>query len=97
MTTGTVTAANGKPVNMRKSPNASSDLVDRVPVGAEVTVRSHDEEWAQISYKGRVGYMMAKYLTISGAVPEAVSGDLEARLAALEARVKTLEEGAAVG
>ena len=97
MTTGTVTAANGKPVNMRKAPNASSALVDRVPVGVAVEVASYTEEWAQISYKGRRGYMMTKYLTITGAAADGVSGDLEARLAALEARVKALEEGDALG
>ena len=104
MTTGKVIAANGKPVNMRKSPNTTSAQVDRVPVGTEVTVRSRDDSWAQISYKGHTGYMMTKYLDISGAAPEAVSGALEQRVAELtqavaelQRRVTALEGGVAVG
>lgn len=101
---GIVTAANGKPVNLRAKPKASAALIDRVPVGAEVTVRSSDGEWAQVSYNGRTGYMMAQFLTITGAADEAVSGDLAQRVAELTAavaelqrRVTELEGGGAVG
>lgn len=103
-TTGIVTAANGKPVNMRKSPSTQSALVDRVPVGAQVTVNSYDDSWAQIAYRGATGYMMTKYLEISAAAPEAVSGAMEQRVAELTAavadlqkRVTALEGGVAVG
>lgn len=103
-TTGIVTAANGKPVNMRKGPKTTAALVDRVPVGTEVEVKSYDESWAQIVYKGAVGYMMTKYLEISEAAPEGDSGalaqrvaELTAKVAELERRVTELEGGVAVG
>lgn len=103
-TTGIVTAANGKPVNMRKGPKTTAQLVDRVPVGAQVTVNSYDDSWAQIAYRGATGYMMTKYLEISAAAPEAVSGALEQRVAELTAavadlqkRVTALEGGVSVG
>ena len=103
-TTGIVTAANGKPVNMRKGPKTTAQLVDRVPVGTQVTVNSYDEGWAQIAYRGAAGYMMTKYLEISAAAPEAVSGALEQRVAELTAavadlqkRVTKLEGGVSVG
>jgi uncharacterized protein YceH (UPF0502 family) len=67
-------------------------------------VRSGDGEWAQVSYKGRTGYMMAQFLTITGAAPEVVTGDLAQRVAELTAavaelqrRVTELEGGDAVG
>lgn len=103
-TTGIVTAANGKPVNMRKGPKTTSALVDRVPVGTEVTVNSYDDSWAQIVYKGAAGYMMTKYLEISAAAPDGDSGalaqrvaELTATVAELERRVTELEGGEAVG
>ena len=103
-TTGIVTAANGKPVNMRKGPKTTAQLVDRVPVGTQVTVNSYDDSWAQIAYRGATGYMMTKYLEISAAAPEAVSGALEQRVAELTAavadlqrRVAALEGGVSVG
>lgn len=104
MTTATVTAANGKPVNLRKSPSTTAALVDRVPVGTSVTVSSYNDSWAQIAYRGATGYMMTKFLEISAAAPEAVSGALEQRVAELTAavaelqeRVTRLEGGEAVG
>lgn len=103
-TTGIVTAANGKPVNMRKGPSTTTALVDRVPVGAQVTVNSYNDSWAQIAYRGATGYMMTKYLEISAAAPEAVSGALDQRVAELTAavadlqrRVTALEGGVSVG
>ena len=103
-TTGIVTAANGKPVNMRKGPKTTAQLVDRVPVGAQVMVNSYNDSWAQIAYRGATGYMMTKYLEISAAAPEAVSGalkqrvaELTAKVAELEKRVTKLEGGVSVG
>ena len=102
--TATVIAANGKPVNMRQRPSTTSQLVDRVAVGTEVTVNSYDEGWAQIVHKGAAGYMMTKYLEISAAAPEGDSGalmqrvaELTAKVAELERRVTALEGGEAVG
>ena len=103
-TTGIVTAANGKPVNMRKGPSTTTALVDRVPVGAQVAVNSYNDSWAQIAYRGATGYMMTKFLEISTAAPEGDSGALEqrvaeltAKFAELERRVTALEGGEAVG
>lgn len=102
MMTARVTSANGKPVNMRQRPNTTSTLVDRVPVGAEVESRGHDEEWSQIVYKGMTGYMMTKFLVFP--VPVAAPGALEQRVAELtqavaelQRRVTALEGGDAVG
>lgn len=99
-----VIAANGKPVNMRKKPLTTSALVDRVPVGAEVSVISYDEDWAQIAHKGATGYMMTKFLDLPAEAPGAISGVLEQRVAELtqavadlQARVAKLEGGGAVG
>jgi len=75
-----------------------------VPGGTQVTVKSYDDSWAQIAYRGATGYMMTKYLEISAAAHEAVSGALEQRVAELTAavadlqkRVTALEGGVSVG
>lgn len=103
-TTAKVTAANGKPVNMRKSPSTTAALVDRVPVGTSVTVNSYNDSWAQVTYRGATGYMMTKFLDIPAVAPDAVSGALAQRVAELTAvvadlqrRVTALEGGEAVG
>lgn len=58
-----VFAAEGRTVNLRKRPNSSGDLLDRVPIGAEVTVNESAQGWAQVSWNGKTGYMMDKFLT----------------------------------
>lgn len=60
--TATVVAKSGSNVNMRKTPAKTGLLVDRVPVGATVTVNSNNGEWAQIVYNGQTGYMMSEFL-----------------------------------
>lgn len=64
--TATVTADSGSTVNMRASASTSAALVERVPVGAAVTVQEYGDAWCRISYAGQSGWMMRKYLTLSG-------------------------------
>lgn len=61
----TVTAENGRTVNMRKEPDKKSEIIARVPVGEEVKVIDDcDSEWLRVSYGGKTGYMMREYLLI---------------------------------
>lgn len=58
-----VTAENGKPVNLRRSPSLSAARICTVPVGAEVAVMNEvNEEWAEIAYGDKTGYMMRAFL-----------------------------------
>lgn len=57
-----VTADNGKTVNLRAKPDMKSAILARVTVGSFVTVLDENIEWDKVSYSGRTGYMMDKYL-----------------------------------
>ena len=61
-----VVATSGSSVNMRIQPKISAALLVRVPLGKTVKIISPGEEWAKISYNGKTGYMMAKFLDIVG-------------------------------
>lgn len=58
--------ASGSTVNMRRTPSRSSDIIMKVPVGAEVTVNSDSGQWCQITYADKTGYMMSNYLEYVG-------------------------------
>ena len=57
-----VWAPSGKTVNMRKGPSTSKALVERVPIGAEVTVLEKEPDWCQVKWKNFVGWMMTQFL-----------------------------------
>ena len=73
MTTATVWAEKGSTVNMRSKPDG--DLVERVPVGATVTVSGHQDGWSRIAYNGLTGWMQDKYLHTGDTGPDQPSGD----------------------
>lgn len=64
METATVTAESGSTVNLRREPRGA--LVDRVPVGSVVHVMQVTGEpgsqWAQVDYRGKVGWMDVAFL-----------------------------------
>lgn len=63
-TTAIVTAASGSSVNLRASASTSAALVERVPVGATVTITEYGDSWCRVAYAGKAGWMMRKYLTL---------------------------------
>lgn len=63
--TAIVNAASGSSVNLRASTSTSAALVERVPVGASVTVTEYGDSWCRVSYAGQSGWMMRKYLTLA--------------------------------
>ena len=91
----TVTAERGSTVNMRSRASTSASLLERVPVGARVTIMDEYGGWAKIRYGSVTGYMMSDFLH---AAPSATdTGDtLEAAweaIRALQLRVAALEGG----
>lgn len=54
----------GGSLNMRSRPSTSADRIARIPEGTVVDVTEElDDGWVRISYDGRDGYVMAKYLS----------------------------------
>ena len=61
---GIVTAASGKTVNMRASPNLKAVIYKQVPIGNTVEVVDVIDGWAKIRYDKQTGYMLERYLVI---------------------------------
>lgn len=90
MQTYMVIAASGDTVNLRHSTSTQSDVLVKVPVGAQVEGARHDEGWASVSYMGIKGFMMLKFLQ---PVQDGGLVALEQRVRELEQRVTALEGG----
>ena len=58
-------ANSGKTENLRQGPDKKSALIARVPIGEEVRIlETHTDgsAWNKVSYGGKTGYIMTKYL-----------------------------------
>lgn len=62
--TAVVYAENGKPVKMRAKPSTSCKTYWEIPCGTIVGVLKEGEEWTQISYNDKEGYMMTQFLRL---------------------------------
>ena len=70
---GKVTAPDGSTVNLRKKKDGA--LLERIPIGTEVTVIDYGAEWCKVIAGGLTGWMMTKFIELDG---EVVPGDEEA-------------------
>lgn len=61
-----VTTANGG-LNLRDAINGTRVAV--IPQGATVSVHSKGADWCRVSYSGKTGYVMTKFLTFGSAAP----------------------------
>lgn len=68
--TATVTASSGSTVNLRSRPNGP--LVERLPVGAVVTVMEEKDGWVHVTYGEKTGWMMEQFLSSDTADDERV-------------------------
>lgn len=68
-------SAGSKTVNVRVKPDSTSAVAYTVNFGSVVTVYSTDNGWSQVSYGGKNGWMMSKFL----AAPEALDVPIEVR------------------
>ena len=61
---GTVIAESGNTVRMRLAPSTKGKVANEIDVGEQVEVYDTDGEWTLISYYGKRGYMMSKFIRI---------------------------------
>ena len=52
----------GNRLALRSKPNASASVLDRMNTGTVVDAVTVDNEWVKITYGGKVGYSMVKYM-----------------------------------
>lgn len=101
-TTATVTATSGSNVNLRASASTSAALVERVPVGAAVTVLEYGDAWCRVAYDGQAGWMMRRYLLLpsdTGTETDAPADTVRIQLprAIAEQLLQALSEGVGRG
>lgn len=87
--TATVHASQGSTVNMRKAKNG--ELLERVPIGAKVTILEESGEWAKIAYGDKVGWMMKKFLMENGSQITTENDAYDKRITELEKRMDEME------
>lgn len=58
----TVTVPGNGPLNMRKSDSGKADIMLRIPHGSIVSIVEEGDEWSKVSFDGKIGYVMSKYL-----------------------------------
>lgn len=66
---GIVVTESGK-LNVRKKPNTSSTVLDRIPKGDVVTLTGYADDWYSVEYNGNNGYVSSDYIQISHAAVE---------------------------
>lgn len=64
-----VYAENGKPVKMRAKPSTSCKTYWEIPCGTVVDVIREGDEWTQIAYNDKDGYMMSQFLKFNESEP----------------------------
>ena len=92
----TVSASSGSTVNLRKTPGGQ--LLDRIPLGEQVTALRQQDGWTEIAYQGQTGWMQARFLQeeASSGTPSGLEirvDELEARLDHVESRLAALDGG----
>ena len=54
---------NATKVALRESPSTKANVLTRVDIGGRVQLLPENSEWVRVSYQGKVGYMMKKFLS----------------------------------
>lgn len=62
----TVFTSDGGSLNLRQTPAANGKVLDRIPNGTALSAEAVDGKWYKVSFNGQTGYVMAKYLQLSG-------------------------------
>lgn len=56
------TASDDVTLNLRESPNTDSEILAVLANGSQARVLTHSDEWSQVEYDGKTGYLLNQYL-----------------------------------
>lgn len=89
-----VFADSGKTVNLRQRPDSKSKIITKIPIYDIVTVIEKTSEWAHVTYKNDIGYMMTKFLKFKEVKKEEIcqENDINDRLGDIETHIADLNE-----
>ena len=57
-----VNTANKGTLNMRAEPSSNAKVLAQIPYGTELETTSTTSDWSQVTYNGKTGYVMNKFL-----------------------------------
>jgi uncharacterized protein YgiM (DUF1202 family) len=72
------TGAGGPPLNLRQAPDTDSAVLDTVENGRRFKALHRLSEWTQVSYRGRTGYLLNRYLVFWTGPEDALDEELDA-------------------
>ncbi len=59
-----VRSENGQGVNLRKEKSTKSELILKIPEGANLEVLETDDRWSHVTYGTKTGYVINDYIMI---------------------------------
>ena len=72
------TGDDGPPLNLRQAPDGDSAVLDTVENGRRFKALRRSSEWTQVSYRGRTGYLLNRYLVFWTGPEDALDEELDA-------------------
>ena len=66
---GRVTTEQGR-LNLRATKSTGASILARIDQNVYIKVLEYGSSWCKVEYNGKTGYVMTKFLTFSGSVPE---------------------------
>ena len=85
-----VNTSNKGALNMRMAPTTSSAVLMQIPYGTAVEAEITSDEWSKVTYNGKVGYVMNKFLNNSNTNP-ITKEDLQRIYNSLKSTLQTIE------
>lgn len=70
-----VQTSNGKELKLRPTPSTDKPYIAEMPNGAVVQVHADAEGWAKVSWDGKTGYCMSKFLAYDNGFSAETNGD----------------------
>ena len=62
----TVKTDNKGTLNLRKSPVSGTEVLAQIPYGTQLEAEKVDNSWSKVTFKGKTGYVMNKFLSEAG-------------------------------
>lgn len=84
-----VNTPNKGTLNMRAAPSSSSTVLTQIPYGTVLETEFTSDEWSKVTYNGKTGYVMNKFLGESNA--QITKDDLQRIYNSLKSTLQTIE------
>jgi len=83
----------GTSVNLREETNTSSKILAEIVNGTIVVVNGKSDDWYEVSYNGKVGYVHPDYIKVSGGIVSAEEKERKAAAHAIKPAANSVSYG----